>query len=308
MNLRQMKYFLALAQELNFSRAAQRLHMAQPPLTRQIRALENELGTVLFRRTPKGVELTAAGQALLDEVPNVLALTQRARERAQLAGEGLIGRLDVGIFGSGVLDVIPRLLADFHRQRPDVRLELHNMTKVEQLQALRERRITVGFNRLVPAEPGLGVLTVLREPLMVGIPDGHPLCAQAAIQLHQLSNVPMILYPNTPLPGLAEEVTAAFLHEGAQLEVAQTVEDVLTCVALVASGFGCCITTRSAMSLRLPGVVYRPLRSRHLQDIELCCLHRSDDHSPVLAAFLDVVRAFSAQQEKMTRRSVARKI
>ena len=118
MDLRQMKYFLALAQELHFGRAAARLHMAQPPLTRQIRGLEDELGTPLFLRTAKGVELTAAGQALLDEVPNILSLTQRARDRTQQAGHGLIGQLDVGIFGSGVLDVIPRLLAAFHRARP----------------------------------------------------------------------------------------------------------------------------------------------------------------------------------------------
>ena len=94
MDLRQMKYFLALAQELHFGRAAARLHMAQPPLTRQIRGLEDELGTPLFLRTAKGVELTAAGQALLDEVPNILSLTQRARDRTQQAGQGLIGQLD----------------------------------------------------------------------------------------------------------------------------------------------------------------------------------------------------------------------
>ncbi|BEP96329.1 LysR family transcriptional regulator [Acidovorax sp. A79] len=296
MDLRQMKYFLALAQELNFGRAAQRLHMAQPPLTRQIRGLEEELGTPLFLRTPKGVELTAAGQALLDEVPNILSLAERASERTRMAGEGLIGRLDVGIFGSGVLDVIPRLLADFHRERPAVRLKLHNMTKAEQLQALRERRVTVGFNRLVQAEPGLGVEIVLREPLVVGLPETHPLCERAQIDLRDLSGVPMILYPNAPLPGLAQEVTTAFVREGARLEVAQEVEDVLTCVALVASGFGCCITTQSAMSLRLPGVAYRPLRSRYLRDIALCCLYRTEDSSPVLTAFLQVVRSFAARQ------------
>jgi len=215
MDLRQMKYFLALAQELHFGRAAQRLHMAQPPLTRQIRGLEEELGAELFLRTPKGVELTAAGQTLLDEVPNILSLAQRASERTRLAGQGLIGRLDVGIFGSGVLDVIPRLLADFHRERPAVRLELHNMTKAQQLQALRERRITVGFNRLVQAEPGLGVQIVLREPLVVGLPETHPLSARAQIDLRDLSGVPMILYPNAPLPGLAQEVASAFAREGA---------------------------------------------------------------------------------------------
>lgn len=293
MDLRQMKYFMALAQELNFGRAAQRLHMAQPPLTRQIRGLEEELGTDLFLRTPKGVELTSAGLVLFDEVPNILSLARRAGERTRLAGQGLIGRLDVGIFGSGVLDVIPRLLADFHRKRPDVRLELHNMSKSEQLQALRERRITVGFNRLVQEEAGLGVLTVLQEPLVVGLPDSHSLCAREEIELQDLDDEPMILYPNAPVPGLAQEVSVAFRSEGVHLNVVQSVEDVLTCVALVAGGFGCCITTRSATSLCLPGLTYRPLRSRYLCDIELSCLYREDDPSPVLAAFLEVVRAFT---------------
>lgn len=296
MDLRQMKYFLALAEELNFGRAAARLHMAQPPLTRQIRALEDELDTALFLRTTKGVELTAAGQALLDEVPNILSLAARARERAQRAGQGLIGQLDVGLFGSGVLDVIPRLLASFHRVRPDVRIALHNLTKGEQLQALRERRITIGFNRLVPAEPGLLVQTVLQEKLVVALPDTHRLCARSEIALHELDGEPMISYPNAPLPGLAQEVANAFHREGLWLNVVQSVEDVLTCVALVAGGFGACVTTQSAMRLRLPGVEYRPLRSPHLRDIELSCLYRADDASPVLAAFLEVVRDFAAAE------------
>lgn len=114
--------------------------------------------------------------------------------------------------------------------------------------------------------------------------------------LSDLDGVPMILYPNIPIPGLAQEVASAFHREGLRLHAVQSVEDVLTCVALVAGGFGCCITTGSATSLRLPGVTYRPLRSRHLRDIELSCLYRSDDPSPVLAAFLDVVRDFAAQR------------
>lgn len=297
MDLRQMKYFLALAQELHFGRAAARLHMAQPPLTRQIRGLEEALGAVLFLRTPKGVELTAAGQTLLDEVPNILSLAQRARDRTQQAGQGLIGQLDVGIFGSGVLDVIPRLLASFHRARPEVRIALHNLSKDEQLQALRERRITIGFNRLVPPEPGLAVQTVLQEKLVIGLPASHALCARKEITLRDLDGEPMIVYPNSPLPGLAQEVASAFHREGLHLNVVQAVEDVLTCVALVAGGFGACVTTQSAISLRLPGVVYRPLSSHYLRDIELSCLYRTDDMSPVLASFLDVVRAFASDPQ-----------
>ena len=175
MDLKDMRQFLAVAEERNFTRAAERLHMAQPPLSRQIKALEDEMGAALFLRTPSGVELTEAGHTLLDEVPNLLHLAQRATDRTRRAAQGLTGQLDVGIYGSGVLDVIPRVLAKFHAQRPEVRIALHNLTKSEQLQALRERRISVGFNRLVPPEPDLVVESVLREPLLVAMHEAHPL-------------------------------------------------------------------------------------------------------------------------------------
>lgn len=296
MDLRQMRYFLAVAEERNFNRAAERLHMAQPPLTRQIHALEEDLGTPLFLRTPKGVDLTEAGAALLEEVPNLLALAQRARERAQRAGQGLTGRLDVGTFGSGVLDVIPRMLARFHAQRPDVRIVLHNQTKSEQIDALRERRISVGFNRLVPPESDLVVETVLRERMVVALPERHALATRKRLTLPDLQDEPMILYPNLPLPGLAQRVAGAFDREGVRLRVEQEVEDVLTATALVASGFGLCITTESSMSLRLPGVAYRALDCETLRDIELACLYRRGDASPVLAAFLGVMHEFARQR------------
>jgi len=292
MDLRQMRYFLAVAEERHVGRAAERLHMAQPPLSRQIQALEEELGTRLFLRTPKGVELTEAGEALLDEVPNLLALAQRAAERTRMAGQGLVGRLDVGLFGSGVLDVIPRLLARFHAARPQVKIVLHNMTKGEQLQALRERRITIGFNRLVPDEPGIVVRPVLREPLVVALPESHALAARPALRIADLDGQPMIVYPNVPMRGLAQEVADAFQAEGTRLVVEQEVEDVLTAIALVASGFGLAVTTQSATNLRLPGVAFRPLKSRQLKDLEQSCLWREGDASPILAAFLAVLRDF----------------
>ena len=295
MDLRQMRYFMTVAEERNFTRAAQRLHMAQPPLTRQIHALEADLGAELFVRTPKGVSLTEAGQALMDEVPNLLALAQRAKERALLASQGQSGRLDVGIFGSGVLDVIPRILARFHAERPEVHIVLHNLTKSEQIQALRERRITVGFNRLIPPEDDLVVETVLREPLVVALPEAHPLCKKTSLRIPELSDQPLILYPNLPIAGLAQQVMQAFVREKAIVRVEQEVEDVLTAVALVAGGFGICVTTASSTSLRLPGVVYRPLESAYLREIELSCLYRQSDESPVLAAFVAMVRDFASQ-------------
>lgn len=297
MELKQMREFLALAEERNFRRAAERLHMAQPPLTRQIRALEEEMGAPLFVRTPKGVDLTEAGQTLLAEVPNLLQLAERAKERTQLTGKGLIGRIDVGIFGSGVLDVIPRLLARFHAARPEVQIELHHLTKAQQIEALRERRITVGFNRLFPRDSDLEIEIVLRERLVVALYKGHPLCKQREVTVRDMDNEPLILYPNSPLPGLAQQVASAFHREGARMNVVQSVDDVLTSIALVAGGFGMTIATQSTASLQLPGVVYRPLNCRYLKDIELACIHRRDDPSPILAAFIDVVRAFSQERK-----------
>ena len=292
MDLRDMRHFLAVAEDGHIGRAAARLHLSQPPLTRHIQALEEKIGVPLFVRTPKGVTLTEAGRTLLEEAPNLLALAQQAAERTRLAGQGLIGRLDVGLFGSGVLDVIPRILARFHQARPEVKIVLHNLTKDAQLQALRERRITVGFNRLVPEEDGITVETVLREPLVVAIAASHALAARPAIRLQDLDGVPLILYPNVPLRGLAQEVADAFRAEGVRMRVEQEVEDVVTAVALVSAGFGAAITTQSAASLRLPGVEFRPLRSARLKELELSCLYRSGDASPTLRAFLNVVHEF----------------
>ncbi len=305
MDLKQMRYFLAVAEERNFTRAAERLHIAQPPLTRQIQALEDDVGAALFVRTSKGVALTEAGQALLAEVPNLLALAQRAKERAVLASEGQSGRLDIGIFGSAVLDLIPRILARFHADRPEVKIVLHNLTKHEQIAALRERRISVGFNRLVPPEDDLVVEEVLRESMVVALPARHALAKQAEVSIPDLSDSPLILYPRLPIAGLAQQVMQAFHREKAVLRIEQEVEDVLTAVALVAGGFGACVTTASTASLRLPGVVYRPLVSKHLREIELSCLYRRSDESPVLAAFVSVVREFAARVGGASKRKLS---
>ncbi|MDR2853236.1 MAG: LysR family transcriptional regulator [Burkholderiaceae bacterium] len=300
MDLRDMRHFLAVAQEGHIGRAAARLHLSQPPLTRHIQALEKKLGVPLFVRTPKGVTLTEAGRTLLEDAPNLLALAEQAAQRTRQAGQGLIGQLDVGLFGSGILDVIPRILARFHQARPEIKIVLHNLTKDAQLQALRERRIDAGFNRLVPEEAGIRVDAVLREAMVVAIPAAHPLAARPVIRLRDLEEVPLITYPNLPMRGLAQEVADAFRFEGVQQKVEQDVEDVVTAMALVSTGFGAAITTQSATNLRLPGVVFRPLRSARLKKLELSCLYRSGDTSPVLKAFLDVVHEFARDARACT--------
>lgn len=289
-----MRYFLAVAEERNFSRAAERLHMAQPPLTRQIHNLEESFGTPLFVRTAKGVDLTDAGKSLFEEVPNILALAERAEKRTRLNGQGRLGRLDVGSFGSGMLKMVPRVLAVFHERRPDVEISLQHLDKSEQIKALRDRRIGVGFACLVPREPDLSIETMLRERIIVAMHESHSLCVKAEITVRDLDNEPMILYPNIELAGLAHSVIADFRRGAVRLRVEQKVEDSVTAIALVSSGYGLCITTDSAGSLRLPGVVYRPFRSPHLRDLELSCFYRRGDDSPVLKEFLGIAREFAA--------------
>lgn len=292
MELRHLKYFAVLAQELNFNRAAIRLHISQPPLTRQIHQLESELGVQLFVRLPRGLELTAAGTSLFDDARRILGMVDAAKDRAAKAGRGEIGRLDVGIFGSAIFNHIPRLLLQFRQLYPDVQISLHEQTKAEQIQALRERRLTIGFNRHVSGEHDIVVETVYLEPLLVALHSAHPLAQKAAIGIRELSGEPLILYPNNTREGFADHVVSLFHDEGLQARVVQEVKDAVTAVALVSSGFGLCVTPEAASSLRLPGVVYRPLNANPPPAIDLVCLYRRDDTSPILAAFLETVRKF----------------
>lgn len=294
MELRQLRYFVALAEELNFGRAAEKLHISQPPLTRQIQQLESDVGARLFTRSSRGVELTQAGIALLDDARRILDQIGVAKERAGKFGLGRIGRLDVGIFGSAILNHIPRLLLQFRHRYPEVQIALHELTKAEQIAALREKRLTIGFNRHVTVEPDIMVETVFLEPLLVALHSKHPLARHKAIRISEVVDEPLVLYPSNTRPGFADDVMALFRTEGVKPRVTQEVTDVVTAVALVASGFGICITPEAASTLRLPGVVYRPVKATPPPTIDLACLYRRDDESPILDAFLEVVRKYGA--------------
>ena len=190
MELRHLKYFVAVAKELSIGRAALILNISQPPLTRQIQQLEEDLGATLFVRSVKGVELTEAGRTLYAEAQNILALVDLATERTKRASLGLIGRLDVGIFGSGMFDIVPRVLLKFRTEYPDVKIAMHTMTKGEQIEALRQRRITIGFNRLVPKHPDICSKVVMWERLLVGVHSSNPLAEQERIALVDLADQP----------------------------------------------------------------------------------------------------------------------
>ncbi|MCH8179745.1 MAG: LysR family transcriptional regulator [Proteobacteria bacterium] len=291
MDLRHLKYFLAVAQELNIGRAAARLHISQPPLTRQIKALEDELGVELFVRTAKGVELTQAGEMFKEEAHNIRMLVEAGIDRVQRAGEGKLGRIDVGIFGSGIYDIIPKLLQDFRRKLPGVNVVLHTMNKNEQIEALRQRRITVAFNRMTEPQPDIGRELVATECLYAALPEDHPLAALKAVPLRAMADDAFVVFPNVGRPNFVDRVVELCRQQGFEAQISQEVGDAVTGLALVARGFGVTLIPESAArSLTVHGTVVRPLSDRPQAVIDLSCLYRATDQSPLLKAFLAVVR------------------
>ena len=206
MYFRHLKYFIAVAQELNFGRASALLNISQPPLTRQIQQLEEEMGVQLFNRTPKGVELTQAGELFLHEALNIRSLIEQATEKTQRAGQGKLGRIDVGIFGSGILHAIPQLLLRFRNEYPDVKVVLHTMNKGEQIEALRQKRISIGFNRMFEPFPDLKTELIATEQLFVAVNTAHPLASKESIELRELDQQPMVLFPSGLRPNFIDKV------------------------------------------------------------------------------------------------------
>lgn len=293
MEFRHLKYFIAVAEEENLGRAARRLNISQPPLTRQIKFLEDDLGMLLFNRTPKGMELTEAGALFLDEAKNICALVENATERTLRAAQGKLGRLDVAIFGSGILDAIPKILLSFKESYPDVKVVLHQMTKSEQIAALRDRRINIGFNRMLAPLPDLQSEVVARERLLAAVNDHSPLAQQTKIMMRDLADCSLILFPTAGRPNFVDKVIGICQEAGFFPTVAQEVGDAVAGVALVASGFGVCLVPESLTVLTLPGVKFMPIDD--FQDhwrVDLSCIYRANDQSPILAAFLRVIRKF----------------
>jgi len=292
MEIRQLKYFVAVAEELNFNRAAERLHITQPALSRQIQQLEEAIPAVLLERNSKRVSLTHAGQSFYVRALSLLSQLQDATTESRMLAQGHAGQLAVGIFGSSILDLIPRVLRQFGYAYPQVEISIHPMDKDSQIQALRERRLTLGFNRLVPPESDIEQEVVRQEPLMLAMHASHPLAQQECIDLADVLHDPFILYPRGVREGLTVQVRRIFAEYGQQPKIVQEVTDVTTSIALVAAGLGLCIVPRASMNLRLPDVSYRDLQCRGNSQIELACLYRKGDQSSILHNFLKILRQF----------------
>jgi DNA-binding transcriptional LysR family regulator len=295
MELRHLRYFVAVAEELHFGRAAERLHLAQPPLSRQIRQLEAELGVRLLERTKRRVQLTSAGQVFLREARDILAQVDHAADLARQAARGETGQLAVGFIGAASYSVLPVVLQAFRARFPQVALALQELTTAQQLAALREGRLQVGFVRPPVEDPRLAAETILREPLLVALPRAHRLAGRSAVALDALAREPFVLFPRPLGPGLYDQIMALCQRAGFAPRVTQEARQMQTITRLVGAGIGVSLVPSSVQNLRGFGVAYRPLADA-TPDVEMALAWRRDDPSEVLQRFLEVAREAAASQ------------
>ena len=285
MELRQLRYFIAVAEELHFRRAAERLHISQPPLSQQIRALEDELGFVLLTRTRRRVQLTPAGEAFLRDARIVLAELEGAVATATRVNAGQTGRLRVGFVGSALLSIVPGTVERFRAARPGVAIELRERSTVDQLRAVGAGVIDVGLVRPPIEDDGeLRSETVLRERTVAALPAGHALARLARVPLARLAAEPLVLFPRDQAPGFHDLLIAALASTGAGPRVVQYAPEMLTIIGLVAAGTGVSLVPASVSRLALDGVTYRPVTGAPRS--ELVAITRARDDSAVVRAFV----------------------
>lgn len=287
MELRQLHYFVAVAEELHFGRAALRVNISQPPLSMQIRKLEEELNVRLFKRTSRCVELTDAGQFFLNEVRGILDNIDSATRMTKETASGSIGSLSVGFVGPAMDTFLPAAIRTFHTQNPGIILTLRESSTNEQLDSLITGRIRVGFARLYNQEiEDISSKIVWQEPYVLALPVGHLLTKKNQIALGELKNQPMIMYPRKIQPSLYDSMLNCFELAGFKPIISQEAHTKHTTTALVAAGVGVAIVPESSKTFRSDDVVYVPIKD-YLPPVEISMLWESRDDSVILQKFID---------------------
>ena len=283
-----MRCFVAVAEELNFSRAAERLHMAQPPLSYQIKRLEDELGAQLFHRTKRSVRLTDAGRFLLEEARGLLVHAEQTASIVHRVGQGEVGRLSVGFVPSAANRVLPPLLRTFGERFPSVELLLREADPDRLLGSLGDGRVDVGFLYLPFKVDTLDSRPVSREPFVAALPDTHPLADEPRVTLKALADEPFVLTPRYQGAGLRDKIAAHCRRAGFEPRVVQEAWLMQTTVSLVAGGIGVTLVPASLQNLQRTGVVYKRVEGMS-PEIELGVVWPRGGASAVLRAFLAVV-------------------
>ncbi|WP_328868912.1 LysR family transcriptional regulator [Streptomyces sp. NBC_00287] len=289
--LPQLHAFVVLAEELHFGRAASRLGIAQPPLSQQIRRLEDKVGHALFRREPGRVTLTPAGRELLPAARRALGELADGLAAARAVGSGSAGRLRIGFAASLALTVLPSLLRDFRQRFPGVHLDIREMTTAPQLAALHERVIDVGLLREPPdTEPELDFRTILTEPFVAVLPTTHPLAAHRTVRLSQLADSPFVLLPREAGPRLYDQIVGLCTAEGFAPQIVQHAVEWQTVCALVETGLGVSLAPASIRRIRLKGVAFRRIEPGTART-RVAVARRKNDQNPLVTQLLLYARA-----------------
>jgi DNA-binding transcriptional LysR family regulator len=299
--LRHLRYVVTVADTLHFGRAAERLHLSQPPLSQQIRQLETELGVSLFHRTKRHVELTDAGRMFVEEARVILAQAAHASNLALRVNQGEVGQLSIGAAGPADAEIFVEILRRFSRRHPQIRMVVRNMGSAEQARAISEGRLHVGFVALPIDEPDLATEVVLRRPIVIALPRNHPLAARARIPLHALANEPHIMFARRMGPRLFDAVLAACREAGFTMQIAHEVDNLHTACALVEAGLGVCFVPAAIQEKHSNGIVLRPV-TPSLPHVESQLAIAYKPHScELVSLFMDVVREVMAGKRARTR-------
>ncbi|MCU0526172.1 MAG: LysR family transcriptional regulator [Elainella sp. Prado103] len=293
--LRHLRYFITVAEELHFGRAADRLHMAQPPLSQQIKQLEIALGFQLFYRTKRSVQLTEAGQVFLLESRKLFKQLDQAIESGRQVSRGESGQLVIGFISSSAYSVLPEMLRSFRSQVPEVRLELHEMPTNEQIEWLRQGKIDLGILRPPVEDPSLQLSTILREPMVVALPESHPLIDQSAIALDSLSRESFVLFPRPLSPRVYDQIISLCQQAGFSPHIVQEAMQMQTIISLVAGGMGVSIVPISLQNMQRTGVVYKPL-AEPTPYAEVAIAWRQQDTTPSLQRFLALIQTLNLSE------------
>jgi DNA-binding transcriptional LysR family regulator len=291
MELRHLRYFIAVAEELHFTRAAERLHIGQPPLSHAIQVLEADIGAQLFERTKRSVRLTAAGKLFLADARRILAMTEQAAETARRAGRGEAGELLIGFtYSTPLTPLFAEVINRYRQEFPLVTLTLHEMSTMRQLDALGQRTLDLGFVRPPEVATPAGIrLTELREdPLMLVLPTGHPLAAKASVAISELAELPFVMYSPDAGTGIYPQIFRLCRAAGFVPRIGQTAGEASTIIGLVAAGSGITLLPASFDRIRMDGVTYRPILDREATTM-LLLARRGGEHAPLIDAFVALV-------------------
>ncbi len=292
MELHQLRCFVAVAEELHFGRAATRMYMTQPPLSRQVQLLERGLGIQLLERNNRSVKLTAAGQGFLRDARHILAFSDQAADGARRLARGEAGSLTLGFTAVSAYQLIPQLLARAADELPGLQFTLKEMVSSAQLEALAAHRIDVAFARQINDRGALDAQLISREPLVVVLPQPHPLAQKLTIAVRDLDQQPFVMYAADEGRYFYDCIAGLFAMTGVTPRYVCHLGQTHTVVSMVKAGLGVAIVPESAMQLHRDNLVYRPLQDAELY-AEMYMVSRQDNDNPALPAFKGLLNALS---------------